>query len=48
MFYSDTGGQVRTADQIYDYLWFIAGLAIGIVSLVITALLSDKTKKVPQ
>ena len=47
MFLRDSGSQIRSVDEIYDYVWFIGGLAIGVICLVIAALLSDKLKEIP-
>ena len=43
-----SSNQVQTVEQRYYYLWFIAFLAAGIVSMIVAALLSDKLKQLPQ
>ena len=42
-----SGNQVQTVEQRYYYLWFIAFLAGGIVSMIVAALLSDWLRKLP-
>lgn len=42
-----SGNQVQTVEQRYYYLWFIAFLAAGIVSMIAAALLSDWLKRLP-
>jgi hypothetical protein len=42
-----SGNQVQTVEQRYYYLWFIAFLASGIVSMIVAALVSDRLKKHP-
>ena len=42
-----SGNQVQTVEQRYYYLWFIAFLAGGILSMIVAALVSDWLKKLP-
>jgi hypothetical protein len=43
MFFVDcTGGQVRTSENLYYYVWFLGFIAVGIICMVIAGLLSDK------
>lgn len=48
MFFVDcTGGQVRTSENLYYYVWFLGFIAVGIIYMVVAALLSDKLNEPP-
>ena len=42
-----TGGQVRTSENLYYYVWFLGFIAVGIIYMVVAALLSDKLNEPP-
>jgi hypothetical protein len=48
MFFVDcTGGQARTSENLYYYVWFLGFIAVGIICMVIAGLLSDKLSEAP-